>query len=253
MRRLIHFSIALSTLTFLILWSSGSTSVFANSYVRNLDCATVGTPRTNPAPDGAEASPAVEGSSQAALPGATAVELDHGSALLWGNGERSLLLLHGAVYDAASWDAQAQLLAGQGFTVLAMEELAPDAVQDGLAYLMNCGASGVTVMGASAGGSAALTFLAGDPEGITGLILLSATGDVADLGGYPKLFVASEDEGMEARLASMVNDSPGSQNQTLILPGSAHAQAIFTTDQGEPLLNAILAFLEETVDWKSQA
>ncbi len=253
MRRLIHSSLALSTLTFLILWSGWTTSVSAISNAQDLDCATVGTPTANQSPDGAEASPAADGSSQAALPSATAVELEHGNALLWGNGERGLLLLHGAVYDAASWDAQAQWLAGQGFTVLALEELAPDAVQDGLTYLMSCGASGVTVIGASAGGGAALTFLAGDPEGITGLILLSATGDVANLGDYPKLFVASEAEGMEERLASMANDAPGSQNQTLILPGSAHAQAIFTTDQSEPLLNAILAFLEETVDWKSQA
>ncbi len=248
MRHLIHSSIALSTLMFLILWSGWSTSVTAISNAQDLDCAIVGTPTANQASDAAQASPAAEGSIQAALPGATAVELEHGNALLWGTGERSLLLLHGAVYDAASWDAQAQLLAGQGFTVLALEELAPDAVQDGLAYLMNCGASGVTIMGASAGGSAALSFLAGDPEGITGLILLSATGDVAELGEYPKLFVASEGEGMEERLVSMAKDAPGSQNQTLILPGSAHAQAIFTTDQGEPLLNAILAFLDETVD-----
>ena len=254
MRRLLHSSLVISLLPLFVLWPGGTTSGSAHPLAQASDCAAVGTPRANPVAPAAESSPSAGGSSQTAHSGGAEVELAHGSALLWGSGERGLLLLHGAAYDAASWEDQAQFLAGHGFTVIAMEELASDAAQDGLTYLMNaCGVAGVAVIGASAGGSAALRFLAGDPEGITGLILLSATGDVAELGDYPKLLVASEDEGMGNRLSSMAEEAPGQQNQTLLLPGSAHAQAIFATDQGEPLLGAILQFLDETVAWNSPA
>lgn len=178
---------------------------------------------------------------------ASRIELEHGSALLWLSGERSVLLHHGAAYDAASWEDQARALASQGFTVLAMEELAPDAVRDGLTYLMDtCGAQGVTVIGASAGGAPALEVLSEGPAGISGLILLGATGQVGTLGEYPKLFVASEGEGLTDQLMTMASEAPGNRNGTLILPGSAHAQAIFDSGQGDALIDAILAFLTET-------
>ena len=77
------------------------------------------------------------------------------------------------------------------------------------------------------------------------LILLSSTGDVSGLGAYPKLFVASEGEGMADTVQRMADEAPGSENEALIVPGDAHAQAIFQTEQGEPLLTAILDRLEE--------
>lgn len=181
---------------------------------------------------------------------ASRIELEHGNALLWLSGERSVLLLHGAAYDAASWEDEARALASQGFTVLAVEELAPDVVRDGLAYLMEaCGVRGVTVIGASAGGAPALEVLLEVPAGISGLILLGATGDVSALGEYPKLFVASEGEGLTDRLMAMTGEAPGNRNETLILPGSAHAQAIFESGQGDALVDAILVFLNETAVW----
>lgn len=200
----------------------------------------------------AGATPAVDGTGPAGVfqSDASTIELEHGSALLWASGERSVLLLHGAAYDAASWEAEARALASQGFTVLAIEELSPDAARDGMGYLLDaCGASGVTVIGASAGGGPALEVLAEDPAGISGLILLSATGDVSALGEYPKLFVASEGEGLAERLTAMAEEAPGDQNEMLILPGSAHAQAIFESDQGDVLVDAILGFLDGTAAW----
>ncbi len=246
MRRLIHPTIALCILTSLIIWPFQTIPVSALSTAQTPECMATGTPAATPASDGAEASPAVGDSAR----DATTVELEHGSALLWRGGERSVLLLHGAAYDAASWEAEAQAMVGQGFTVMAMEELAPDAVRDGIAYLTDaCGASGVTMIGASAGGGAALEVLAAEPEEIAGLILLSATGEVSALGDYPKLFVASEDEGLAEQLTAMADGAPGDQNETLILPGAAHAQAIFASDQGDALVEAILAFLDETAAW----
>ncbi len=137
----------------------------------------------------------------AAAPGATPavasesrrIELENGEALLWPAGDRGVLLLHGAAYDAASWEPQATVLAGAGYTVLSLETLSAEAVVEGINFLtVNCGVSGVTVVGASAGGGSALGALAGDPPGVAGLVLLGATGETETLGDYPKLFTASE-------------------------------------------------------------
>ncbi|MGI8486604.1 MAG: alpha/beta hydrolase [Thermomicrobiales bacterium] len=179
------------------------------------------------------------------------IALENGSALLWPGGDRGVLLLHGAIYDAASWEAQAQVMSSHGYTVLALEDLSSSVVLGGIDFLMNdCGAKGVVVIGASAGGAAALNTLSSDPDGIAGLILLSATGEVKTLGDYPKLFIASKDEGFGDRLQMMAENAPGDQNETLILPGSAHAQAIFKGDQSDALLAAILAFLDQDARWE---
>jgi len=170
-----------------------------------------------------------------------------GEAQLWPAGDRGALLLHGAAYDAASWEPQASVLAAEGYTVLSLETLSPEAVLEGIEFLVGeCGVTGVTVVGASAGGASALDALADDPQAVTGLILLGATGEVETLGEYPKLFTGSEGEGLADRLEMMAESAPGEANETLILPGSAHAQAIFETDQGDALMEAILAFLDKT-------
>jgi pimeloyl-ACP methyl ester carboxylesterase len=203
-------------------------------------CGGQGTPPASPAAEPAEATPGAGGGSER-------VELETGEALLWPAGDRGVLLLHGAAYDAASWEPQASVLAGEGYTVLALETLSPEAVLEGIAFLTGeCGVEGVTIVGASAGGGAALGALADDPAGVAGLILLGATGEVETLGDYPKLFTASEGEGLADQLEVMADNAPGEGNETLILPGSTHAQAIFETDQGDVLIEAMLAFLDET-------
>jgi len=252
MRRSIPATIALCLLTLLLSWPSFLTGSAAQTSNLSPVCADPATPQASPVTDGTGAPLAPIGNGPVGVfhSDASEIELEHGSALLWRSGDRGVLLLHGAAYDALSWDAQAQALASQGFTVLALEELSPDAVRDGIGYLMDaCNTSGVTVIGASAGGGPALEALADEPEGISGLILLGATGDVGGLGAYPKQFVASEDEGLAERLMTMADQAPGDRNETLILPGSAHAQAVFESDQGDALVDAILTFLNDTAVW----
>jgi hypothetical protein len=65
------------------------------------------------------------------------------------------------------------------------------------------------------------------------------------LGDYPKLFVASEGEGLADTVRGMAEEAPGDRNEVLILPGDAHAQAIFETNQGEKLMRTILKLLKE--------
>lgn len=204
-------------------------------------CRENGTPVASPG-----ATPAIASESQS-------VELENGEALFWPAGDRGVLLLHGAAYDAASWEPQASVLAAEGYTVLSLETLSSEAVLEGIEFLVGeCGVIGVTVVGASAGGASALDALGNDPQGVAGLILLGATGEVDALGGYPKLFTASEEEGLADQLETMAENATGEVNDTLILPGAEHAQAIFESDQGDALIEAMLSFLEDNAAWESE-
>jgi pimeloyl-ACP methyl ester carboxylesterase len=167
-------------------------------------------------------------------------------AVLWGEGERGVVLAHGAAYDAASWEPQGQTLEENGASALAVEETSPSNLRTAIRYLKEeSGVESVTLVGASAGARPVLEVGGEDPEKIDQLILLSGIGDVSNLGEYPKLFVASEGEGIAERVRQMADEAPGERNEALILPGDAHAQAIFQTEEGERLMQVILERIEE--------
>ncbi len=166
--------------------------------------------------------------------------------LLFGRGDYGVVLAHGAIYDAASWTPLAVEIARAGMVALAVEEIGPDNLLDAIAYLKEAeGARAVALVGASAGGASALRAVERAPDAVDQLILLSARGDVARTGTVPKLFVVSEGEPLAEDVRRMAAEAPGDDNELLILPGSAHAQAIFLTDQGPRLTEAILARLQE--------
>jgi len=174
------------------------------------------------------------------------VEVAGGEALVWGEGDRGAVLAHGAAYDAASWREQAERLAGSGVAALAVEDTSAQSVAEAAGYLKEeRGVRDVTLIGASAGTSGVLGAAEEDPGLADGVILLSGTGEVSGLGEYPKLFVASEGEGLAGTVRAMAEEAPGSRNEVLILPGDAHAQAIFESDQGEKLTRTILERLED--------
>lgn len=167
-------------------------------------------------------------------------------AILWGEGERGVVLAHGAAYDAASWESQGQTLGENGAAVLAVEETSPSNLRTAIRYLKEeSGVESVALIGASAGARPVLEVGEEDPEKIDQLILLSGIGDVSGLGAYPKLFVASEGEGIAERVRQMADEAPGDRNEALILPGDAHAQAIFETEERERLMQVILERIEE--------
>ncbi len=174
------------------------------------------------------------------------VEVAGGEALVWGEGDRGAVLAHGAAYDAASWREQAERLAGSGVAALAVEDTSARSVAEAAEYLKEeRGVRDVTLIGASAGTAGVLGAAEENPRLADGVILLSGTGEVSGLGEYPKLFVASEGEGLAEEVRRMAESAPGSRNEALILPGDAHAQAIFGTDQGERLMRAILERLKD--------
>ncbi len=174
------------------------------------------------------------------------VKVGDTEALVWGEGNYGVVMAHGAAYDAASWEEQAREIAGSGIVALAPEDASPKNLLASIDYLREeRGVQGVALMGASAGGSAALRAADEDPDAADQLMLLSATGDVTGLGEEPKLFVASEGESIAAEVRRMAEEAPGNKNEVFILPGDAHAQAIFRTEEGDELMQAILARLEE--------
>ena len=191
------------------------------------------------------------GSAGGAEPGSGAagelVTVGDTEAIVWGDGgDRVAVLSHGAAYDAASWKPQGQTLAENGVVALAVEDTSAQNLRAAIGYLEGKhGVEGVALIGASAGAGPVLRVAEDNPEEVSQVILLSATGDVSGLEECPKLFVASEGEGIADRVRQMANEAPGDRNEALVLPGDAHAQAIFRTGEGGRLMRAILERLEE--------
>lgn len=191
----------------------------------------------------------------------------HGDA--YGRGDRAVVLAHGGRFNKESWSKQAWALAGAGFRVLAIDfrgygesrgpgDSSPmDAplhldVLGAVRHLRKGGAKSVSVVGGSMGGSAAGdASITGAPGEIDRLVLLAADG-----GGPPEklksrtLFIVSRDDAdgtgtrRLARIRARYERAP-QPKKFVLLEGSAHAQFLFETDQGERLMSEILRFLSE--------
>lgn len=188
------------------------------------------------------------GSDGSAPSGAARGDVGGNDALRWGEGDRGVVLAHGAAFDAASWAEQATLIADEGFTVVAVEDISPEAIGGTVDALRDEGIEDVTLIGGSAGADGILRLAADQPDLPSALILLSPNLVVEGLGTEPKLFIASEDEAVADVSPQLAAVSAGSQNEAVLLPGSAHAQNIFDTDQKEPVEQMILDRLAEVAD-----
>lgn len=174
------------------------------------------------------------------------VEVGNTEALVWGEGNYGVVMSHGSVYDAASWRSQAERIAENNMVALAVEDTSTENLAAAARYLKEeRGVSEVAFIGASAGASTVLDLASENGDLVDQMILLSGTGDTAELGVYPKLFVASENEGLADTVRQMNQEAPGENNKALILPGDAHAQAIFDSDQGDRLTQAMLDRLQQ--------
>jgi pimeloyl-ACP methyl ester carboxylesterase len=183
---------------------------------------------------------------------------------LFGSGDRGVVLAHGARFDKASWGKQAEVLAKAGFRVLAIDfrgygqsrggdQSAPgsgEKYEDILAavrYLREDGVKTVSVIGASMGGGAAANASIHARHGEIDRLILLAPVPVAEperLTG-PKLFAVSRGDALAAKVREQFERAP-EPKKLLLLDGSAHAQFLFETDQGERLMKKILEFLSET-------
>ncbi len=167
-------------------------------------------------------------------------------ALVWGDGPNGIVLAHGSAFDAASWQAQAVPMAALGYTVVAVENTGTAALEAAIAYLRDDrGVEHVTLIGGSSGADSILALLSERPELSNSLILLSPNRTVGGLDGQPKLFIASADEPLADVSSELADTAPGDDNVALILPGRAHAQNIFDSDQGQVATDAILDRLRQ--------
>jgi alpha-beta hydrolase superfamily lysophospholipase len=186
---------------------------------------------------------------------------------LYGTGDRGVVLAHGGRFTKGSWAKQARELVKAGFRVLAIDLRGYGLSQEGPAsaradfaspldvlaavrYLRKNGAQTVSVVGGSMGGTAAADASAqAEPGEIDRVVLLGAYASVApETLRVRKLFIVSrEDLGSGdiprlPRIRAQYEKAP-EPKELVILDGSAHAQFIFGTDQGERLMREILRFL----------
>ncbi len=185
---------------------------------------------------------------------------------LYGSGERGVVLVHGGRFTKASWRPQAEALVKAGFRVLAIDmrgyglskegpaglDTGYGSPQDALAavrYLRAAGAKTVSIVGGSMGADAAAgASMAADSGEIDGLVVLAGSGsDPGEKIKGRKLFVVTRDDANAAgprlpRIRAQY-ERAAEPKRLLILEGSAHAQFIFETPQGETLMREILRFL----------
>ncbi len=186
---------------------------------------------------------------------------------LYGESDQGVVLAHGGRFNKESWETQARTLAGAGFRVLAIDfrgygqsrgpgqsdPLSAPLHLDLLAavrYLRKTGAKTVSVVGGSMGGNAAANAsIQAAPGEINRLVLLAApAGSSPVILRGRKLFIVSRedlDSGGKPRLSEIraQYDRVPEPKELVILEGSAHAQFIFQTSQGDLLMREILRFL----------
>lgn len=186
---------------------------------------------------------------------------------LYGTGDRAVVLVHGGRFTKTSWQEQVPALVGAGFRVLAIDLRgfglstagpasaradfgSPLDVLAAVRYLRKAGARTVSVVGGSMGGTAGAdaSALAGPGE-IDRVVLLGARASVEpEKLTVRKLFIVSRDDlgsGDIPRLPKIraqYEQAPGPK-ELVVLDGSAHAQFLFESDQGERLMREILRFL----------
>lgn len=197
---------------------------------------------------GAEGRPSPSPSPSAGTDAGERVTVGGFDALVWGTGEYGVVLVHGAAFDAASWERQAAQIADAGMAVLAVEDTSEDSLIAAVDFLISDrGAREVALLGASAGGAAVIDAASSNPDAYDQLVLLSpAGGAVQELSEGRKLFIYSRDEGAADAIEELIADTPGSDNVVLEIDGTAHAQAIFETSAGADVMAAILSRLADS-------
>ncbi len=185
---------------------------------------------------------------------------------VYGAGRHGVVLAHGGRFAKESWGELARVLAGAGFRVLAFDFRGQGESRGGatagqptdgrrldvvaaVGFLRRSGATSVSVVGASMGGDYAAEAAEEAPDLMERLVLLAA-------GAYTplirmkgrKLFIMTRDDIIGENTPRLPRiraqyEKASDPKEMVILEGSAHAQFIFATPQGERLIHEILRFL----------
>jgi pimeloyl-ACP methyl ester carboxylesterase len=184
---------------------------------------------------------------------------------MYGKGDRGVVLAHGGRFKRDSWNKQALALAAAGFRALTIDFRGEGQSRGGLQarpvdegrkfdllaavhYLRKAGANSVSVVGASMGGDYAAEAAETEPTAIDRLVLLAsgAYTPLASMKGR-KLFILTRDDfnadGPRLPKIQAQYQKACEPKELILLDGSAHAQFIFETDQGDRLMREILRFL----------
>jgi pimeloyl-ACP methyl ester carboxylesterase len=185
---------------------------------------------------------------------------------LYGQGTHAVVLAHGGRFNKESWREQAQVLAAEGFRVLAIDfrgfgcstgpgqanfDNAPfeNDVIAAVHYLKAHGAKSVSVVGGSFGGAAAGDASIKSPPGeIDRIVFLGSAPNLSaeKLKSRSLFIVAREDRsGSGARLPGIraQYERAPQPKELIVLDGSAHAQFLFQTDQNTRVMHEIVRFL----------
>lgn len=189
---------------------------------------------------------------------------------VYGDGARGVVLAHGARFDKESWEKQALALAGEGLRVLALDfrgygdstgpgqadPMTAPLRYDVLAavrWLKADGAKTVSAVGASMGGWAVGEAALAAPGEIERIVFLASWPErhspIGELKGR-KLFITARDDRDGTGALRLPNiraafERAPEPKRLVLLDGSAHAQFLFETAQGERLLREIGKFLTE--------
>ena len=185
---------------------------------------------------------------------------------LYGKGNRAVVLAHGGRFSKESWRDQARALVSGGFRVLAIDfrgfgrssgpgqadfDNAPfeNDVLAAVRYLKTHGVKTVSVVGGSFGGGAAGdASIKSAPGEIDRIVFLGAEPNLsAEKLKSRALFIVARDDsnGSGPRLPGIRAqfEKAPQPKELIVVDGSAHAQFLFQTEQGDRVLREILRFL----------
>jgi pimeloyl-ACP methyl ester carboxylesterase len=177
-------------------------------------------------------------------------------ALVWAGGPHGVVLAHGGVFDKESWTPQAEAMAAAGLTVLAFDFRGygegepeyglpgkPNDVLGAIDCLAGRGHERISVVGGSMGGEAAIAAAAASDR-IDLLVLLAPGGgdEAGEIRARSILVVTAEGDRLRATIDGIYSAAP-EPKRIEILPGTAHAQHLFATDQGPAVTGLIVEFL----------
>jgi len=181
-------------------------------------------------------------------------------AHLYGSGDRAVVLAHGKVFDKESWQPLAERLAAGRFRVLALDfrgygdSIPGNAgnridldVLGAVDFLEGLGVASISLLGASMGGWAVGTASTQCKPGRIHRVILLAPAPIEnpnEMRADEFFYIASQGEGSIDSIRSQYARAPEPKHLEL-LPGKAHAQHVFKTDQAETLTEAIVAALDE--------
>lgn len=173
---------------------------------------------------------------------AESVALPDGTgARAWGDGT------YGVVLVGAGWEEAGipEELALERMRAVVAPAASPESLRASIEALLAAGVERVAVMAVGDGVATAFSLGASSPGLIDQLIVVSGSGDVGELGEFPKLFVASASEPLAGEAERMADEAPGAWNAVLLTPYPGSGLEVLQDPASGALANGILRRLEE--------